>query len=582
MKFRFLAASLLALLPLVCASQTKISALPAATTITGTEKIAADQGSFTVSITPAEIAAYMQGLPGGINLTTAVAGNLDVSHLNGGIGATSTTFWSGAGTWQTPTISIPAINLAASGSGGVTGNLPVSNLNGGASASGSTFWNGAGVWSTPTVPSASPSALVGLSAITGSGTAFMLANAAPAIDPSISPTWTSLHNFSPSSGRGIVVNGVSGSYGVQIFSASSGTEDGLIISAGATSTDPALTIVNRANTATLLTVAGDGSMTSPGPLSVGVASPTIPFGGGSAASFNGGPVGSGANAVVIAGGTSTNNVALAIVSRSSGEALTINGQNVTGASHGMSVIAGTNSSDANTGWLTAGGSPLGGIFGDGGLILGSATDCGFGCINVSGNVEVAGAAVLTTSSTASNLTSVGTLSGLNVSGTASIGTANTGALIASNFTLGGVTVLPPLTAHLASNQTTTTTTPANTALSLTLPIGFYAIELFVDFNGTTTGTQGVSLTTNGGTSVQGSGILGSAVGSVAGTAVNGNNVSHFAFATISVAGSVDFLMMKFPLSITTAGTYIITLAQNSSSANATNLIAGSYIIATKI
>lgn len=97
----------------------------------------------------------------------------------------------------------------------VTGNLSVNNLNGGTGASGSTFWAGNGTWATPSGSSgANPTASVGLSAVNGTSTSFMRSDAAPPISQSIAPTWTASHTFT-SSGNAVVVKNDTGVFNVR-------------------------------------------------------------------------------------------------------------------------------------------------------------------------------------------------------------------------------------------------------------------------------------------------------------------------------------------------------------------------------
>lgn len=74
---------------------------------------------------------------------------------------------------------------------------------------------------------ANPTAKVGLAAVNGSASTFMRSDGAPALDQTISPTWTGNHTFTPGSGVAALINAAANAYSVKILGDTNDTSFGL-------------------------------------------------------------------------------------------------------------------------------------------------------------------------------------------------------------------------------------------------------------------------------------------------------------------------------------------------------------------
>lgn len=131
-------------------------------------------------------------------------------------------------------------------------------------------------------------------------------------------------------------------------------------------------------------------------------------------------------------------------------------------------------------------------------------------------------------------------------------------------------------------RSSTTTFTSDPDLSLTLPAGTYEITALLLVNATTGGAGGfkAQISFSGSVTNAAAGFTGTLF-NVA-TSLSGGAVSLGAVSSIQVAPSLDFMNVRCIATLAGANTVAIQWAQNSSSANAANLLAMSSFVARRI
>jgi hypothetical protein len=175
-----------------------------------------------------------------------------------------------------------------------------------------------------------------------------------------------------------------------------------------------------------------------------------------------------------------------------------------------------------------------------------------------------------------------------VLGVATGGAQTAGSLNATALFANGVAVKPVLGAELASVFTVTSSTTLTpiTGLALTLPATTdYMVTLILYVAGNASGAGGVKFSSqNGGTSTANATKPGTCFTDIVATAAANylNGTTALSFATITATVQQDVYICTYFLGGGTAGTYIPEVAQNSSSANALQVLAGSSISAEQV